>query len=123
MTRVRNYEDARFGEYLIKTWYYSPYPKPIPIEERSTSPTPKMAASTTTQSQNQRKRKLNEHDEGSGALLLSPAITNGIHVQNGKGGLKKERSVQNMFAASVGKSAEMKRGRLWVCDVSIYSSD
>ncbi|KAL7420845.1 hypothetical protein Q5752_004798 [Cryptotrichosporon argae] len=26
LTRVRNFEDVRFGEYLIRTWYYSPYP-------------------------------------------------------------------------------------------------
>jgi GNAT superfamily N-acetyltransferase len=28
VTRVRNFEDVRFGEYLVKTWYYSPYPMP-----------------------------------------------------------------------------------------------
>lgn len=25
---MRNFEDVRFGEYLVKTWYYSPYPMP-----------------------------------------------------------------------------------------------
>ncbi|BEJ17139.1 hypothetical protein CspHIS471_0605400 [Cutaneotrichosporon sp. HIS471] len=34
VTRVRNFEDVRFGEYLVKTWYYSPYPLPEKKEDK-----------------------------------------------------------------------------------------
>lgn len=34
---MRNFEDVRFGEYLIRTWYYSPYPMALegdPLDKR-----------------------------------------------------------------------------------------
>lgn len=125
MTRVRNFEDARFGEYLIKTWYYSPYPKPAPIEDRAISPIPPMLQPSG--GHGQKRRKLDIKAESLVDTLLPPGAThsdghangNGMHKQGvGKGGLKKERSVQDIYAAGLGK-ADGTRGRIWVCDVSL----
>ncbi|CAK9784122.1 acyl-CoA N-acyltransferase [Cutaneotrichosporon oleaginosum] len=41
VTRVRNFEDVRFGEYLVQTWYYSPYPMPEKKEEEGRAPAPR----------------------------------------------------------------------------------
>lgn len=108
MTRVRNFEDARFGEYLIKTWYYSPYPRPTAIDDRAASPQP---VSVNGPNQAQKKRKLN------GDVLESKMLFHS-GTSNGSGGLKKERSVQDIYAASMSKAGEAVRGRIWVCDVS-----
>lgn len=76
----------------------------------------------------QKKRKLNGNgnadspiDNSSGAQpFLSVGSKGGskLHDMNGKSGLKKERSVQDIYAASMGKNADGTRGRIWVCDVS-----
>lgn len=100
MTRVRNFEDVRFGEYLIKTWYYSPYPKPSPIEDRAASPAPIASAS--------KKRKLNGDASVNG---------NGLHLHDSNG-VKREQSVQELYALGKSKVADGVKGRLWVCDVS-----
>lgn len=135
MTRVRNFEDVRFGEYLIKTWYYSPYPKPVSIEDRAVSPVPPAMTTGHGHGHGQKKRKLNGSGSGkvdspidtttstgSGTNTLFPSMGSKggskLHDINGKSGLKKERSVQDIYAASMGKNADGTRGRIWVCDVS-----
>ncbi|KAK1925911.1 acyl-CoA N-acyltransferase [Papiliotrema laurentii] len=91
LTKVRNFEDVRFGEFLIKTWYYSPYP--MPSEEKSEH------ASTPLSS---KKRKTDGVD-GSAADKPDKVPSH------------KSRSHGEVFA-SVGKGGEGARGRLWVCD-------
>lgn len=114
MTRVRNFEDVRFGEYLIKTWYYSPYPKPVPIEDRAVSPLPPSTTGVGLgHTQKKRKLEVESHVD----TFLSGSRKDALGTK-GIGGLKKERSVQDIYAASMGKNADGTRGRLWVCDVS-----
>ena len=113
---------------MIKTWYYSPYPKPVPIEDRAVSPIPPTL--TTGNVHGQKKRKLNgsgqanspiDKSNGTGTQLFTSVGSKGgskLHDRNGKSGLKKERSVQDIYAAGMGKNADGTRGRIWVCDVS-----
>lgn len=114
MTRVRNFEDVRFGEYLIKTWYYSPYPRLAIADERATSPTPHPVVGN---GHNQKRRKLNGDHPKTHHVALE------IGSSASKAGLKKERSVQDIYAASMSKAGEGVRGRIWVCDVSPCSRD
>jgi histone acetyltransferase MYST1 len=123
VTRVRNFEDVRFGEYLIKTWYYSPYPT---IEERSEeragSPTP------ISRTNPHKRRKLNGDGEPSIVADLPGASATGQtkYAQlsgHSNGGEKvpssKVRANQEIFNGSAAKVVEATRGRIWVCDVSL----
>ncbi|ORY24592.1 acyl-CoA N-acyltransferase [Naematelia encephala] len=105
MTRVRNFEDVRFGEYLIKTWYYSPYPMPMDDLPTTTSTTPKVNGDSGS-----KKRK---SLQGSVSTISSNGESN--HHTEGLG--RKARSVPEMLASGVGKGAERARGRLWACDL------
>jgi hypothetical protein len=123
MTRVRNFEDVRFGMYLVQTWYvgsdsihhggigsgadgryYSPYPMPV---EDKTVAHPHASTSTPTA----KRRKL---DNG-----VVNGATPASKTENDKSGSgRTTRTFQEVFVG-VGKGGEGARGRLWVCDVSL----
>jgi histone acetyltransferase MYST1 len=118
VTRVRNFEDVRFGEYLIKTWYYSPYPT---LEERSderaASPTP------LSRGNSHKRRKLN----GSEIVAEQPGDTSNDRARykgnphgngSGKAPSSKLKASQEIFNGTATKVVEPTRGRIWVCDVS-----
>jgi hypothetical protein len=130
MTRVRNFEDVRFGEYLIKTWYYSPYPNPAThddrLDDRAASPVPRMK-----QVQNNKRRKL-----GEGNLTRQNSLSLGMDGRDKFPSQEKEilghatkdpmaRGARHPRAESrpegangtIGTAGEVIRGRLWVCDV------
>ncbi|GMK57409.1 hypothetical protein CspeluHIS016_0402430 [Cutaneotrichosporon spelunceum] len=69
VTRVRNFEDVRFGEYLVKTWYYSPYPLPEKKEEKK---------------DDKRGRKRKEMEGRSGSAGLNNVLSHGVG-QGGEG--------------------------------------
>ena len=79
VTRVRNFEDVRFGEYLIKTWYYSPYPtiedKP---DERASSPV------SVSKSNNNKRRRLNG-DGSPSEVTGHPGLLGNGHGSHTKG--------------------------------------
>jgi histone acetyltransferase MYST1 len=124
VTRVRNFEDVRFGEYLIKTWYYSPYPTVDErADERAASPVPTLALARSISS---KRRKLNGNGHGDGIGITAiqpegPPASNG-HSRYTKGnGSTKEASRAKLgmpSSSSVVKAVEATRGRIWVCDVS-----
>jgi len=121
MTRVRNFEDVRFGEYLIKTWYvglpplrhhlrnrryYSPYP--LPLEETppmNSTPLSFSALPIGPITSNSRKRNAMSMDGD--APVPSASKPRGL----GK------RSSSDLFTLGAGQSGEGARGRLWVCDL------
>nr|XP_019045211.1 hypothetical protein I302_05599 [Kwoniella bestiolae CBS 10118]OCF24141.1 hypothetical protein I302_05599 [Kwoniella bestiolae CBS 10118] len=105
MTRVRNFEDVRFGEYLIKTWYYSPYP--LPLDDSSQHPHTPLAEPSSS-----KKRKLDSH------IPITPKNDPTIPgIENSqRPHLKHSRTVNEMYSG-VGKGGEGARGRLWVCDL------
>ncbi|WRT66750.1 uncharacterized protein IL334_003713 [Kwoniella shivajii] len=125
MTRVRNFEDVRFGEYLIKTWYYSPYP--LPLNDPSLShvpstphrPEPQVSSISSSSSSNpSKKRRLDigttKHPDKEKEKEKDPTVI-GI-VTSHRPNLKHNRTVSEMFSG-VGKGGEGARGRLWVCDL------
>jgi hypothetical protein len=89
---------VRFGEYLIRTWYYSPYPTPLEVAGTSGS----ASALADPKGGRGRKRK-----EAPGEV---PALSAGVRVG--------PRSANDVFTGGVGKEGEGSMGRLWVCDVS-----
>ncbi|WVR06677.1 hypothetical protein IAU60_003709 [Kwoniella sp. DSM 27419] len=118
MTRVRNFEDVRFGEYLVKTWYYSPYPLPMDDQPTGQIHTP---ASVSNGSSSKR-RKLDtanpdphdvpsSHARAESSRLVSPSIS------TADAGRQKSARTVNEVYAGVGKGREGVRGRLWVCDL------
>jgi histone acetyltransferase MYST1 len=114
---VRNFEDVRFGEYLIKTWYYSPYPT---LEERSDE----RAASPTLLSRgnSHKRRKLNGSEmvaEEIGDTSNDRARYKGHPHGNGSGKAQssKLKANQEIFNGTAVKVVEPTRGRIWVCDV------
>jgi hypothetical protein len=109
---------VRFGEYLIKTWYYSPYPT---LEERSDE----RAASPTLVSRgnSHKRRKLNGLEivaeelgdtSDNRARYMGHAHGNG----SGKAPSSKLKAQQEIFNGTAVKVVEPTRGRIWVCDVS-----
>ncbi|KAL1408067.1 hypothetical protein Q8F55_004864 [Vanrija albida] len=96
VTRVRNFEDVRFGEYLIKTWYYSPYPLPLPE-------TGGMASAALLNAEGPKRGRKRKEPPGPtpGASKLRPSAP----------------STSDLLAAGVGKGGEGARGRLWACDL------
>ncbi|WVQ65470.1 uncharacterized protein L199_003646 [Kwoniella botswanensis] len=111
MTRVRNFEDVRFGEYLIKTWYYSPYPLPLDDPshpQHSHAHTPQAESSSSSA----KKRKLHANDNPT----LTPDQTMSGLENSHRPHLKHSRTVNEMYSG-VGKGGEGARGRLWVCDL------
>ena len=124
VTRVRNFEDVRFGEYLIKTWYYSPYPTiDERVDERAASPVPTLARSSSS-----KRRKLNGVGSGSGdgteILAVQPEVAqsgNGHSIMRANGHEKHGSRAKLGMPSSNGvvvKPVETTRGRIWVCDVS-----
>jgi histone acetyltransferase MYST1 len=119
MTRVRNFEDVRVGEYLIKTWYYSPYPLAHADKEndkeRHRAESPSLV--------NGKKRKLDHHHEDTGeersihakveAGMAMSKVVGGGNVRNLKDAQKSAGVVLGAARPEPGK-----KGRLWVCDVS-----
>ncbi|WWC71122.1 uncharacterized protein I206_105075 [Kwoniella pini CBS 10737] len=110
MTRVRNFEDVRFGEYLIKTWYYSPYPLPLNDSSQSHTQNPH---TPQPESSSSKKRKLT-HNSSFTSNKDDPTIS-GID-QSHRPNLKHGRTVNEMYSG-VGKGGEGARGRLWACDL------
>lgn len=96
VTRVRNFEDVRFGEYLIRTWYYSPYPMQV---DGGPSAQPDVPAKRG------RKRKEAPSTPVADDLKSSTRSTG-------------PRTATDLLAGGVGKDGEGAMGRLWVCDVS-----
>jgi histone acetyltransferase MYST1 len=125
MTRVRNFEDVRFGEYLIKTWYYSPYPNPAILDERAderaSSPLPRVK-----QVQGNKRRKLEatpDHMSELGRRQRSLEKV-GHAVKDPSGGrhrYSKNGVVHEGVNGHTTQGADVLRGRLWVCDVSAFS--
>ncbi|WWC62978.1 uncharacterized protein I303_105576 [Kwoniella dejecticola CBS 10117] len=118
MTRVRNFEDVRFGEYLIKTWYYSPYPLPLShlphshsqtqLHGQSTPNTPQADSSASSS----KRRKLHHTP----SMTTKEDLTVIGIDQSHRPPLKHERTVTEMYSG-VGKGGEGARGRLWACDL------
>ncbi|KAK6907883.1 hypothetical protein I203_101884 [Kwoniella mangroviensis CBS 8507] len=111
MTRVRNFEDVRFGEYLIKTWYYSPYPLPLNDPSHPQHPqthTPQAESSSSSA----KKRKFDANNNPT----LTPDQTISSIENSHRPHLKHSRTVNEMYSG-VGKGGEGARGRLWVCDL------
>jgi len=108
VTRVRNFEDVRFGEYLIRTWYYSPYPVADSGVGGSGSSAAGGSATTPSDMKRGRKRKdapeEHNHESKSAAARMAP------------------RSASDVLAGGVGKGGEGAMGRLWVCDVSLLAT-
>jgi histone acetyltransferase MYST1 len=126
MTRVRNFEDVRFGEYLIKTWYYSPYPNPAILDERAdergASPIPR-----SKQVQGNKRRKLDDGVTGTPGHISNGAKRsperNGHAVKDPSGGrhrYSKNGIVHEGVNGHTTTGVEAIRGRLWVCDVSAF---
>lgn len=86
---MRNFEDVRFGEYLIKTWYVAHWPS----DARYYSPYPMPAA----------------HESVRGKKRKDPP---GISGRDAHG------HQRDVLTHGVGQGGEGARGRLWVCDVS-----
>jgi len=126
VTRVRNFEDVRFGEYLIKTWYYSPYPtiedKP---DERASSPV------SVSKSNNNKRRRLNG-DGSPSEVTGHPGLLGNGHGSHTKGNghasgsghvtSSKLKANQDIFNGTTAKVVEATRGRIWVCDVRSSSN-
>ncbi|ADV25646.1 hypothetical protein I305_04898 [Cryptococcus gattii E566] len=112
LTRVRNFEDVRFGEYLIKTWYYSPYP--LPHAESSSSISHETHLSS-------RKRKLSDSNGQAAYNTVQPAVHRPVHGNVANDALQQpsksqmNRTVNDMF--STGLDKESTKRRLWVCDL------
>jgi len=122
VTRVRNFEDVRFGEYLIKTWYYSPYPNiDERVDERAASPVPTLARSSSS-----KRRKLNGSGNGDVSEItavqpeIPPPADGHSRSLNGHGREKHANRAKSGMPSSSGvvKPVEATRGRIWVCDVS-----
>lgn len=123
---MRNFEDVRVGEYLIKTWYYSPYP--ISADEkdkdkdrdgregRDGSPLPGSLSS--------KKRKFANGSSHSGPALERSSTTERVEAglamskTVGGGDLKHGHGRGAPHQPSVVGKMDGTRGRLWVCDVS-----
>ncbi|RSH90756.1 hypothetical protein EHS25_009931 [Saitozyma podzolica] len=105
MTRVRNFEDVRFGE------YYSPYPMPAednqPPSIASPFGTPNHFNGDTPSGSASRKRKTESPNGGAAPAQVKPVEKRSAPT----------RSASEIFAAGVGKGGEGARGRLWVCDL------
>ncbi|ORX37057.1 acyl-CoA N-acyltransferase [Kockovaella imperatae] len=125
-TRVRNFEDVRFGEYLINTWYYSPYPLSPDDPNRSH---PHLHGEGSGSSSGTRHV---DHDHGRAALpksssstkkgkapMANGATTNGGGDQGQPHELKGRaaRTATEIFGFGVGRGGEGARPRLWVCDL------
>ncbi|OXG26275.1 hypothetical protein C359_06512 [Cryptococcus neoformans Bt120] len=112
LTRVRNFEDVRFGEYLIKTWYYSPYPLPY-TESSSSAPHETFSSS--------RKRKLSDSNGQATSMVSQPSAHRPAHGVAAKDALQHPsksqmgRTVSDVF--STGLERESSKRRLWVCDL------
>ncbi|OCF35056.1 hypothetical protein I316_03096 [Kwoniella heveanensis BCC8398] len=126
MTRVRNFEDVRFGEYLVKTWYYSPYPLPIDDSHHSQSHAAHNVSSPISASSRNaklgdspseaKKRKLNPARTHSHSQASQQANDGQVATPGRSRLIASSRSVSEMFSG-VGKGGEGARGRLWVCDL------
>ncbi|WVQ84256.1 hypothetical protein IAT38_006408 [Cryptococcus sp. DSM 104549] len=107
MTRVRNFEDVRFGEYLIKTWYYSPYPASTGENASGLHD----AAS--------RKRKAQETNGHAPVSTIVPPNQQSSAQGDGCYPSRSQmtRTVSDMYSGGIGKGGEGARGRLWACDL------
>ncbi|TYJ51504.1 hypothetical protein B9479_007922 [Cryptococcus floricola] len=118
LTRLRNYEEVRFGEYLINTWYYSPYP----INQTEAPP----VHHNPSEAPSSRKRKISETNGTSEHQASSSRLPAQSHSTAGPSksqeGLahpdrsQMSRLASDMFAAGAEKGEGGKR-RLWVCDL------
>ncbi|WVQ73501.1 hypothetical protein IAR50_003073 [Cryptococcus sp. DSM 104548] len=121
LTRLRNFEDVRFGEYLIKTWYYSPYP----INQAETHPLQNTASEATS---NSRKRKISgtngtsEHQTSSSKQPAHVEPHPPAGPSKSQDGLahpsrsQMSKMASDLFAVGAEKGEGGKR-RLWVCDL------
>ncbi|WWC88288.1 uncharacterized protein L201_003196 [Kwoniella dendrophila CBS 6074] len=120
MTRVRNFEDVRFGEYLIKTWYYSPYPLPSndtshTISQKPHTPHSQPSGKRSSSASSSKKRKLDFTSTPVSTNSQSDPMISGIENSH-KPHSRHSRTVNDMYTG-VGKGGEGARGRLWVCDL------
>ncbi|WVQ96586.1 hypothetical protein IAU59_003691 [Kwoniella sp. CBS 9459] len=125
MTRVRNFEDVRFGEYLVKTWYYSPYPLPVDDPHHNASPTVNNLSTPLSTSSRIMKRADSPSTSKKRKLNPTTSTPHQSTSQHADGQaetpsrlrpIASSRSVSEMFSG-VGKGGEGARGRLWVCDL------
>jgi hypothetical protein len=128
VTRVRNFEDVRFGEYLIKTWYYSPYPDHIIDEkgEEKSGPAPTSTTSLVRSGSNKRRKINGDLPEGmAGPSKMITSMSNGHAGKTSASGMAngQQSKVKPMLESS-GPIVKPKptRGRIWVCDVSQRSA-
>ena len=127
-TRVRNFEDVRFGEYLINTWYvavednharanrfryYSPYP--MTAEEAKNG-------SSNTLDRPGPSNHLLSNGSNAKPVLSRSASKKGKAPMNGDTNSQDARSraartATEVFALGVGRGGEGARPRLWACDL------
>lgn len=122
ITRVRNFEDVRFGEYLVKTWYYSPYP--LSMEDPSSGAVPPVAPAPNGAFRGTANGDADPPSKKRKLEMLS-FVPNGHVVAAGGSQSERDkekkagpRTISEMFAMSARPGSEGARGRLWVCDVS-----
>ncbi|CAD6564515.1 MAG: hypothetical protein TREMPRED_005393, partial [Tremellales sp. Tagirdzhanova-0007] len=107
MTRMRNFEDVRFGEYLIKTWYYSPYP--FPLEEAA------ITQATVPSSQSISKGNLSPNRK-----LFSAHRAFTVNGTKDKPKSMSAPRTSDTLAAGMGKGLEAAGGRLWPPGRKVY---
>ena len=117
MTRVRNFEDVRFGEYLIKTWYVASH---LLESERDLVPSrARHEAEAKSRYYSPYPQPTDGKPDGTSAKEVKRRRVDSQSSDHPVSGRANSRAVAELFAGlnNTGSSSR----RLWVCDVSPYS--